>query len=209
MAEMPIGAAVRRLSEEQPDKPALTCEGVTVLWRDLEPRTNRLAHTLERRGVGQGDFVTIGLPNGIAFYETCIAAWKLGATPQPVSWRLPEREREEIVALVQPAIVVTSPIEPDADASDEPILPDRIAPAFKAPTSGGSTGRPKIIVSGQDGTTDPDTPFSLGGRRARPDRAGRRAAVSQRALRLLGAGPAERRAPRRDDRASTRRRRSS
>ena len=143
MAEMPIGAAVRRLSEEQPDQPALTCEGVTVLWRDLEPRTNRLAHTLARRGVGQGDFVTIGLPNGIAFYETCIAAWKLGATPQPVSWRLPEREREEIVALVQPAIVVTSPIEPDADASDEPILPDRIAPAFKAPTSGGSTGPPE------------------------------------------------------------------
>ena len=164
MAEMPIGAAVRQLSEQQPERPAITCEGVTVLWRDLEPRTNRLAHTLARRGVGQGDFVTIGLPNGIAFYETCIAAWKLGATPQPVSWRLPEREREEIVALVQPAIVVTSPIEPDADASDEPILPDRIAPAFKAPTSGGSTGRPKIIVSGQDGTTDPDTPFSLGGR---------------------------------------------
>ena len=32
MAEMPIGAAVRRLSQEQPDKPALTCEGVTVHW---------------------------------------------------------------------------------------------------------------------------------------------------------------------------------
>jgi bile acid-coenzyme A ligase len=164
MAEMPIGAAVRQISEQQPDQPALTCEGVTVLWRDLEPRTNRLAHTLARRGVGQADFVTIGLPNGIAFYETCIAAWKLGATPQPVSWRLPEREREEIVALVQPAIVVTSPVEPDADASDQPILPDRVAPAFKAPTSGGSTGRPKVIVSGQAGTTDPEAPFSLGGR---------------------------------------------
>ena len=83
---MPIGAAVRRLAGEQPDRPALTCEGVTVLWRDLEPRTNRLARTLERLGVGQGDFVTIGLPNGIEFYEACIAAWKLGATPQPISY---------------------------------------------------------------------------------------------------------------------------
>ncbi|MEX1007461.1 MAG: AMP-binding protein [Acidimicrobiia bacterium] len=164
MAVMPIGAAVRRFAEEQPDRPALTCDGETVMWRDLEPRTNRLAHTLARLGVGHGDFVTIGLPNGIAFYETCIAAWKLGATPQPISSRLPPRERDEIVALVQPALVVTDPIEPDADASDEPILPDRIAPAFKAPTSGGSTGRPKIIVSGQDGTTDPDTPFGLAGR---------------------------------------------
>lgn len=165
MAVMPIGAAIRRLSAEQPERPAITCEAETVFWRDLEPRTNRLAHTLARLGVGQGDFVTIGLPNGIAFYETCIAAWKLGATPQPISSRLPPRERDEIVALVQPALVVTEPIDPDADASDEPILPDRIAPAFKAPTSGGSTGRPKVIVSGQDGTTDPDTPFGLGDRR--------------------------------------------
>jgi bile acid-coenzyme A ligase len=163
MAVMPIGAAVRWLAEEQPDRPALTCEGETVFWRDLEPRTNRLAHTLARRGVGQDDFVTIGLPNGIAFYETCIAAWKLGATPQPISSRLPQRERDEIVALVQPALVVTEPIAPDVDASAEPILPDRIAPAFKAPTSGGSTGRPKIIVSGQDGTTDLDTSSGLAG----------------------------------------------
>jgi bile acid-coenzyme A ligase len=165
MAPMPIGAAVRLLSEQQPERPALTCEGETVLWGDLEARTNRLAHTLARLGVGQGDFVTIGLPNGIAFYETCIAAWKLGATPQPISSRLPERERAEIVALVQPALVVTEPVTPDAGASDAPILPDRVAPAFKAPTSGGSTGRPKIIVSGQDGTTDPENPFGLAGRR--------------------------------------------
>jgi bile acid-coenzyme A ligase len=163
MAMMPNGAAVRRLAERQPERPALTCEGETVLWRDLEPRTNRLARTLMRRGVGQDDFVTIGLPNGIAFYETCIAAWKLGATPQPISSRLPPRERDEIVALVQPAVVVTEPIEPDPDASDQPVLPDRIAPAWKAPTSGGSTGRPKIIVSGQDGTTDPDAPSELAG----------------------------------------------
>jgi bile acid-coenzyme A ligase len=165
MASMPIGAAVRLLSERQPELPAITCEGETVWWRDLEPRTNRLARTFQRLGVGQGDFVTIGLPNGIAFYETCIAAWKLGATPQPISHRLPARERDEIVALVQPALVVTDPIGPDDDAGTDPILPDRIAPAFKAPTSGGSTGRPKIIVSGQDGTTDPESPFSLGARR--------------------------------------------
>ena len=162
MAAIPIGVAVRVLADRQPERPAITCAGETVLWRDLETRTNRLAHTLEWLGVGQDDFVTIGLPNGIAFYETCIAAWKLGATPQPISYRLPQRERDEIVALVQPALVVTEPIEPDPDASDQPIVPDRIAPAFKAPTSGGSTGRPKIIVSGQAGTTDLDSPPGLG-----------------------------------------------
>ncbi len=37
--------------------------------------------------------------------------------------------------------------EPPPEFSDEP-LPDVVSPAWKAPTSGGSTGRPKLIVSG-------------------------------------------------------------
>ena len=78
----------------------------------------------------------------------------------------PERERAEIVASVQPALVVTEPIAPDADASDEPIVPDRVAPSFKAPTSGGSTGRPKIIVSEMDGAIDVDAhPYQFADRR--------------------------------------------
>ena len=118
--------------------------------------TNKLARTFERMGVKEGDFVTIGLPNGIEFYEACIAAWKLGAIPQPVSYRLPQRERDEIVELVKPSLVVTSVIDADPDVSDEPLLPDRTSPSMKAPTSGGSTGRPKVIVAGQPGVADPE-----------------------------------------------------
>ena len=165
MALMPIGAAVRWLAEQDPHRPAITqvpvpsapIEARTVSRLELEKRTNRLARTFERLGVKEGDFVTVGLPNGIDFYEACIAAWKLGATPQPVSHRLPQREQDEIVALAKPSLLVKEPIEPDADASDEPVLPDRTAPSYKAPTSGGSTGRPKIIVSGQPGVMDPET----------------------------------------------------
>lgn len=171
MAVMPIGAAIRWQAERDPDRPAITqvpvaatpsYEERTVTRMQLEQRTNKLARTYERLGVKEGDFVTIGLPNGIDFYEAAIAAWKLGATPQPVSYRLPQRERDEIVALANPALVVTEPIPADDDASDEPILPDRTAPSYKAPTSGGSTGRPKLIVSGQPGTTDPETPGGFG-----------------------------------------------
>jgi bile acid-coenzyme A ligase len=112
-------------------------------------------------GVGQDDFVTVGLPNGIAFYEACIAAWKLGATPQPISYRLPERERNEIVELAKPALVVVDVIEPPASLSDS-ALPERTAGSYKAPTSGGSTGRPKIIVSGTPGVTDPERDGAFG-----------------------------------------------
>lgn len=164
MARMPIGAAIRWLAERDPGRPSITIVPTlqvdvprrTITRVELELHTNRLARTYERLGVKHGDFVTIGLPNSIEFYEACIAAWKLGAIPQPVSYRLPERERQEIVDLVKPSLVVTSVIDADPDASDEPILPDRTSPSLKAPTSGGSTGRPKVIVAGQPGETDPE-----------------------------------------------------
>jgi len=173
MAVLPIGAAVRWLAEQHPDRPAITevpVDGAhvqrvrTVTRLELEKRTNRLARTYECLGVSEGTFVTIGLPNGIEFYEAAIAAWKLGATPQPVSHKLPEREIREIIELANPSLVVREPIEPDAGASDEPILPDRTAPHYKAPTSGGSTGRPKLIVSGQKGEVDPETARAFGSR---------------------------------------------
>ena len=83
MAEMSIGAAVGWLAERDPDRAAITHEGVTVTRSELDRRTNRLARAYADLGVKQDDLVTVGLPNGIEFYEACIATWKLGATPQP------------------------------------------------------------------------------------------------------------------------------
>jgi bile acid-coenzyme A ligase len=103
-----------------------------------------------------------------------LAAWKLGAVPQPVSPRLPDRERAAIVELADPAVVLGA--DPDAhpgrhclpvgwqpDASlDDTVLPDHTAPAWKAPTSGGSTGRPKLIVAGDPGVIDTDADPGMG-----------------------------------------------
>ena len=48
----------------------------------------------------------------------------------------------------------------DPSLSDAP-LPDATSPAWKAPTSGGSTGRPKLIVSGDPAVYDLDLPLPL------------------------------------------------
>ena len=175
MPLLPIGAVVRLLAERDPARAAITCESQTVTREQLERRTNRLAHAYDQLGVKQDDLVTIALPNSIEFYEAAIAAWKLGATPQPISARLPKRERDAIIELADPALVVgvadgehpgratvAAGFEPDAAASDEPIAPDRVAASYKAPTSGGSTGRPKIIVSAERGEHDPDTARGFG-----------------------------------------------
>jgi bile acid-coenzyme A ligase len=166
MPLVPFVRALRQWAEAAPARPALTDAGRTLSREDLERRTNRLARAYAALGVGPDRFVTIALPNGAEFMEAVVAAWKLGATPQPVSWRLPGPERSAIVELADPALVVgVAPGEaagrpavpagftPDPALADEP-LPERVAAAWKAPTSGGSTGRPKLIVAGQPAEVD-------------------------------------------------------
>ena len=136
MATMSIGAAIHWQAQQAPDALCITHEGRSITRAQLDRRSNRLARAYEQCGVKQDDMVTIALPNGIEFYEACIATWKLGATPQPVSARLPVREREAIVELADPPLVVgveegthagrtTVPagFEPEAGLSEEP-LPD-------------------------------------------------------------------------------------
>ena len=101
-----MGQVIGLLAQEAPERPAITHEGRTINRLELERRTNRLARAYAELGVGQDDLVTIALPNGIPFYEACAAIWKLGATPQPVSAVLPDRERQAIVELADPPLAV-------------------------------------------------------------------------------------------------------
>src|SRR5690242_12534747 len=94
-----LAAQFAGLATADPDAPAISCAGASVTRRQLESRTNRLARAFQDLGVTPDSFVTIGLPNTVEFLEAAIAAWKCGATPQPVSYRLPARERRAIIEL--------------------------------------------------------------------------------------------------------------
>src|SRR5688500_5726693 len=114
------------LAAAEPDAPAITCAGSTVTRRQLEQRTNRLARAYQQLGVTPDSFVTIGLPNTVEFIEAAIAAWKCGATPQPVSARLPARERQAIIDLAEPSLVVG--VEP-GEAAGRTAIPASFVPA--------------------------------------------------------------------------------
>jgi bile acid-coenzyme A ligase len=159
---VPLGVRVGELAAIHGERPAVICAGMTRTWGDLDRRTNSLARGLVRHGVEHGSFVTIALPNSIEFVEACIACWKVGAVPQPVSSRLPPVELHAIVELADPPVVITAgdiAVERKAlhldemfdGVDDDSPLPVQISPSWKAPTSGGSTGRPKLIVSGYPG----------------------------------------------------------
>src|SRR4029078_11268247 len=97
--------------------------------------------------------VSLRLPICVEFIGAMIAACKVGATPTPVSSRLPKRELDGIVELAKPALIVgvdpadhpgstcvprgwTPPASPSADPRIE-----AVSDPWKGMTSGGSTGR--------------------------------------------------------------------
>jgi bile acid-coenzyme A ligase len=160
----PLGVGLDALAEADPDAPAVTCGDVTMSRAELARRSNRLARHLAGLGVERGALLTIGLPNGLDFYVAAVAAWKLGAIPQPVSARLPASELAALLTVADPPVVVglepsdgrpwlPRGFEPDPALSDGP-LPPSTPPSWKAPTSGGSTGRPKIILAAGAGTME-------------------------------------------------------
>jgi bile acid-coenzyme A ligase len=165
----PFVEAIRHYAELRPDEVVIIDHEGSITRAELEARTNRLARAYAALGVAAGDFVTIGLPNGIPFLEAMLAVWKLGATPQPVSHRLPPPELASIIGVARSTLVVgltaaglapSVPIGyvPDAALSDAP-LPVVVSACWKAPTSGGSTGTPKIIASTGPATVDQLVPL--------------------------------------------------
>jgi bile acid-coenzyme A ligase len=173
-----LGAKLAQHATFQPNAPAVSCGEETLTYAQLHARSNRIAHALTASGAKAGDLVTVGLPNSTGFVEACYGIWKLGATPQPISFRLPKAELEAIMELAKTPVVIAafdhrvdrpvlSTLDLLARSDDESDLPDKIPPISKAPTSGGSTGRPKLILAGQPGVTPKETP-EVGGFQLKP-----------------------------------------
>ena len=110
-------------------------------------------------------------PTAMRSSRPSFAVWKCGATPTSLSWRLPRGEAAAVLEILKPALVVggeadwNAPNRLPADFvpegfSDEPIDPP-VARYWKAMTSGGSTGRPKVILDHQPAVVDTVAPPPL------------------------------------------------
>jgi bile acid-coenzyme A ligase len=174
MAIVSFSRRLADLAAADSSRAAITCGEHSVTRAELEAAADALARQLLEDGVKHGEMVTIALPNSIDWFVAVVATWKIGATPQPVSSRLPARELAAIVDLADPRVILGTEPDSFADricrplgyvapmvASDVKPLPDAISLAWKAPTSGGSTGRPKLIVAGQPSSMDDEAPPDL------------------------------------------------
>lgn len=172
MAKVPYIRLIRQFAERTPQRVALVLEDESISCEQLERRSNRLARAYAALGVREGDFVTICLPNCAEYFYACLATWKLGAVPNPLAAKMPRMERDAILAEAGPVLIVgvtddaggrrTLPagFEPDPSLSDDP-LPEKVAPYERAMTSGGSTGRPKLIIPANPALYDTDHPPQL------------------------------------------------
>lgn len=166
-AGVPLGMILSYHATRDRQRAALIVNGQEISFAELDARANRRARMFARHGVGQDDFVTIALPNSVEFYESSFAVWKLGAIPNIVSPKLPQREIDAIVGLVQPRLIVGlgagsaggPAVVPAETPIDEALSPETLEEAvsrnWKAMTSGGSTGRPKVILDAMPGRWDP------------------------------------------------------
>jgi bile acid-coenzyme A ligase len=147
---------LRQLAQEQPAAEVYVHVGVdgaerVLTWAELERRSSQVAGALASRGLGLGDRLALALPNAPEFTFAALAAWKLGATPIPVRWDVPDWELERIRAVIDPKVLVVADDAGwlAATVDDEvPELEEVVAPSMQGICSSGSTGTPKVILAG-------------------------------------------------------------
>jgi bile acid-coenzyme A ligase len=162
-----FGVTLEALAQAAPGALAVTCGDEVLTRAELFARAYDLGLRLVEAGVRHGDYVSTVMHNSCDALVAVFATWFVGAVPQVLSPTLAKRELQEILELTGPAAVLgltdaelvgerpamAAPFL--ADASPRGVLPELAAPAWKAPTSGGSTGRPKVIVAGQPALLEP------------------------------------------------------
>lgn len=150
MGAIPAWHAARR-----PDALAVIHDKESLNWAGLARNVARGADALRTAGVEPNDCVALVLPNGNRFIEATFAIWAAGGTPLPLSPRLPRAELMRLLELARPRLVIDDDWSPIHAAEALPMGPP--ARFWKAIASGGSTGRPKLILSDRPAVSDPST----------------------------------------------------
>ncbi|WP_172385410.1 non-ribosomal peptide synthetase [Streptomyces sp. MNP-20] len=152
-----------------PDAVAVVCGDVSLTYRELDARTDRLARTLLAAGVGPESVVGLALPRSADLVVALLGILKSGAGYLPIDPRYPSRRLGHLLQDAAPGLILTDAetarslpehaitcllmetLGLDGPADDEPgawparppLRPDNLA--YLMYTSG-STGTPKGVA---------------------------------------------------------------
>ncbi|MCU1463158.1 MAG: hypothetical protein JWO37_3233 [Acidimicrobiales bacterium] len=167
-----VGEVFRRAAAATPDRVALSLEGDTLTFAELDRAADRMADQLREEGVGYGDRVGWWGETGLRVAPLFVAVARLGAVFVPVNTRFtvdeaaavltkarprllaidegaPEAMGRAVAAAADPAVAVQVLGQPDSSpgarpAADEPRL--RETDPHVIFFTSGSTGKPKGVV---------------------------------------------------------------
>ena len=102
---------IRQHAAQTPQAPALSFEGVTWSFAQLDALSSQSANALRAAGVGAGDRVALLTRNRAECYELLFATNKIGAILIGLNWRLAPPEIAAIVEDAGPTVVIVGPGE--------------------------------------------------------------------------------------------------
>jgi acyl-CoA synthetase (AMP-forming)/AMP-acid ligase II len=83
-----LGRLLSDTARRLPGRPALVWRDRIWTWREIDARVNAFVAALKSLGVGKGHRVLVQARNSNAMFESCWAAFKLGAVWVPTNYRL-------------------------------------------------------------------------------------------------------------------------
>ena len=91
-----------------PEAPALTCESDSMTYRELDQRSNRVAHLLAARGVGAGQRVALLFSRSAEAIVAILAVLKTGAAYVPIDPAVPAARMEFMLYDAEPVAAITT-----------------------------------------------------------------------------------------------------
>ncbi|WP_214325666.1 non-ribosomal peptide synthetase [Nonomuraea sediminis] len=166
----PVSAMIEEQTDRSPERPAVTYDGRTLTYRQLDDLVNGLAATLAGHGVGKGDVVAALLVNSLELPVTYLALMKLGAAFVPLDPSWPrERIRDTLEVLPDGPILCAADdaLPPDSRHRAVTVDLDGIVPTGRRPAvdlgpgdpvygyfTSGTTGTPKCAMNLHGGLTN-------------------------------------------------------
>jgi long-chain acyl-CoA synthetase len=171
-----IAEILRSQALQRPSSTAISGEGRSITYGDLDARSSQLANALRGLGVSKGDRVAYIDRNATEFWETAFAAAKIGAVITPLNFRLSGAEVATILRDAEPsAVVIADSVLAELEPTWQPepittlVVGDHVVPtasnefAYEGVVSaqetrdpgGRATGSELAVLMYSSGTTGP------------------------------------------------------
>ncbi len=106
----------------RPEAIAVTCDGTSLTYRELNHRANPLAHRLRTLDAGPETLVAIGLERSLEMVVGLLGILKSGAAYLPIDLAYPRDRVQFMFEDARPAVLLTSSSQREALPGDVPVL---------------------------------------------------------------------------------------